>query len=84
MVQAFLAQQLLTPLSKKYSLDLYDKAKGTGGRSSNKKFNKNQSFDYGVQYISPKSIQFKRFIKNLTTKKIVKNWPGRHIFLKYS
>ena len=63
-------------LSKKYSLDLYDKAKGAGGRSSNKKFNKNESFDHGVQYISPKSIQFKRFIKDLINKKIDKNGPG--------
>ena len=68
-------------LSKKYSLDIYDKARGAGGRSSNKKLNNNESFDYGVQYISPKSTKFKRFIKNLTTKKIVKNWPGRHLFL---
>ena len=36
-------------LSKKYSLDVYDKARGAGGRSSNKKFNKNESFDHGVQ-----------------------------------
>ena len=68
-------------LSKKYSLDVYDKARGSGGRSSNKKFNKNESFDHGVQYISPKSIQFKRFIKDLINKKIVKNWPGIHLFL---
>jgi renalase len=68
-------------LSKKYSLDVYDKARGIGGRSSNKKYNKNESFDHGVQYISPKSIEFKRFIKNLITKKIVKNWLGRHVFL---
>jgi predicted NAD/FAD-dependent oxidoreductase len=72
---------IASSLSKKYSLDLYDKARGIGGRSSNKKFNKNESFDHGVQYISPKSIQFKRFIKDLIKKKIVKNWPGRHIFL---
>jgi len=68
-------------LSKKYSLDVYDKARGAGGRSSNKKLNKNESFDHGVQYISPKSIQFKKFIKNLITKKIVKNWTGKHVFL---
>ena len=68
-------------LSKKYSLDVYDKAKGSGGRSSNKKFNKNESFDHGVQYISPKSIKFKRFIRDLINKKIVKNWTGKHIFL---
>ena len=46
-------------LSKKYSLDVYDKAKGAGGRSSNKQLNKNESFDHGTQYISPKSINLK-------------------------
>ena len=68
-------------LSKKYSLDLYDKARGVGGRSSNKKLNKNESFDHGAQYISPKSTKFKKFIKDLINKKIVKSWTGRHIFL---
>ena len=68
-------------LSKKFSLDVYDKARGAGGRSSNKKLNKNESFDHGVQYISPKSIQFKSFIKSLISKKILKKWTGNHIFL---
>ncbi len=68
-------------LSKKYSLDVYDKARGIGGRSSNKKLNKNESFDHGVQYISPKSTPFKKFINNLIKKKIVKKWLGKHIFL---
>jgi renalase len=68
-------------LSKKYSLDVYDKARGVGGRSSNKKLNKNESFDHGLQYISPKSTQFKRFINDLVKKKILKNWVGRHVFL---
>ena len=67
-------------LSKKYSLDVYDKARGAGGRSSNKKFNKNESFDHGVQYISPKSSQFKRFINNLITKKLLKNGQGNIYF----
>ena len=68
-------------LGKKYSLDVYDKARGAGGRSSNKKLNKKESFDHGVQYISPKSAPFKRFINNLIIKKIVKIWEGKHIFL---
>ena len=51
-----------------------------GGRSSNKKLNKNESFDHGVQYISPKSIQFKRFIKNLIQKKLLKS-GRKHLFL---
>ncbi len=68
-------------LSKKYSLDVYDKARGIGGRSSNKKLNKDESFDHGVQYISPKSTLFKKFINNLIKKRIVKKWRGKHIFL---
>ena len=69
-------------LSKKYSLDVYDKARGAGGRSSNKKFNKNESFDHGVQYISPKSSQFKKFINNLIIKKIVKKWLRKTYIFK--
>jgi renalase len=68
-------------LSKKYSLDLFDKARGAGGRASNKKFNKNESFDHGAQYISPKNNQFKKFINTLIVKKIVKKWTGKHVFL---
>ena len=69
-------------LSKKYIVDVYDKARGVGGRASNKKFNLKESFDHGVQYISPKSIKFKRFVDNLISKKILKRWPGKHLFLK--
>ena len=58
-------------LSKKFSLDVYDKARGVGGRSSNKKLNKNESFDHGVQYISPKSDEFKKFIKSLIRVKVL-------------
>jgi renalase len=68
-------------LSKKYSLDVYDKARGAGGRSSNKKFNRNESFDHGAQYISPKTTHFKKFINILIEKKIVKKWLGKHLFL---
>ncbi|MDB9811157.1 NAD(P)-binding protein [Candidatus Pelagibacter sp.] len=68
-------------LSKKFSIDVYDKARGAGGRSSNKKFKKNESFDHGVQYISPKNSHFKKFISDLILKKVLKKWYGRHIFL---
>ena len=49
-------------LSKKYSVKVFDKARGPGGRSSNKRFKNNLSFDHGVQYISPKSKEFTKFI----------------------
>ena len=68
-------------LSKKHSVDLYDKASGLGGRSSFKRLNKAKGFDHGTQYISPKSSAFKKFIKELIKKKVLKNWGGKHLFL---
>jgi len=68
-------------LSKKNSVHIYDKARGPGGRCSFKRLNKSKGFDHGAQYISPKSIRFKKFIENLIKKKILKKWSGKHIFL---
>ena len=69
-------------LSKKNSVDLFDKARGPGGRSSFKRLEKIRGFDHGTQYISPKSAAFKKFVNNLIKKKILKNWSGKHLFLK--
>ena len=66
-------------LSKKYTVHVFDKARGPGGRSSNKKFEKNLSFDHGVQYISPKDKEFSKFIQILVKKKILKTWNGNHL-----
>ena len=66
-------------LSKKYSVHVFDKARGLGGRSSNKRFKNNLSFDHGVQYISPKSKIFTKYIKNLCKNKILKIWDKNHL-----
>jgi predicted NAD/FAD-dependent oxidoreductase len=66
-------------LSKKYSVHVFDKARGAGGRSSNKKLKDNLSFDHGVQYISPKSNIFTKIIKKLLKEKILKTWDGNHL-----
>jgi len=66
-------------LSKKYSVHVFDKARGPGGRSSNKRFRKNLSFDHGVQYISPKTKLFTKYIKKLYKKKILKSWDENHL-----
>ena len=68
-------------LSKKHSIDLFDKARGPGGRSSFKRLDKVKGFDHGTQYISPKSLAFKKFINILIKKKILKKWSGNHLFL---
>ena len=68
-------------LSNKNSVHIYDKARGPGGRSSFKRLKKSKGFDHGAQYISPKTIQFKKFIEKLCKKKILKKWGGKHIYL---
>ena len=68
-------------LSKKHSVDLFDKGRGPGGRSSFKRLNKAKGFDHGTQYVSPKSLIFKKFIQELIKKKVLKNWGGEHQFL---
>ena len=66
-------------LSKKYSVEIFDKARGPGGRASNRRYIKKLSFDHGLQYISPKSNEFKKFILNLKKKNILKEWLGQHL-----
>ena len=66
-------------LSKKYSIEIFDKARGPGGRCSNRRYKDNQSFDHGLQYIAPKSNAFTKFILDLKRKKIIKEWPGNHL-----
>jgi len=66
-------------LTKKYSVEIFDKARGPGGRASNRRYKDNLSFDHGLQYISPKSDLFKKFVLELKKKKIIKEWVGNHI-----
>jgi len=66
-------------LSKKYSVHVFDKARGPGGRSSNKRFKNNLSFDHGVQYISPKSKPFIKYVHKLYKNKILKSWDENHL-----
>ena len=71
-------------LNKKYSVDLYDKARGPGGRSSFKRLDDKIGFDHGTQYISPKSEKFKRFVNQLIKKKSFKKMGWKTLIFKYS
>lgn len=66
-------------LNRKYSLKIIDKARGIGGRSSNRRLNKDLTFDHGVQYISSKTKGFNSFLKRLEKKNFLKEWSGNHI-----
>ena len=68
-------------LNKKYSVKVYEKAKGVGGRSSFKRFKGKIGFDHGLQYLSPRSREFKSFTNKLIRKRVIKLWKGNHEFL---
>ena len=66
-------------LAKNYSVEVFDKARGPGGRASNRRYKSNLSFDHGLQYFSAKSAEFKKILISLKKKKILKDWPGAHL-----
>ena len=68
-------------LNKNFNLEVFEKAKGIGGRSSFKRLKKKIGFDHGLQYLSPKSKVFKKYTRELIRKKILKKWSGNHVFL---
>ena len=70
-------------LSKKYTVEIFDKARGPGGRSSNRKYKNNLNFDHGLQYFNPESKEFKKFILVLKKKKILIEWLGQHLDFKF-
>jgi renalase len=70
-------------LSKKYTVEIFDKARGPGGRSSNRRYKDRLSFDHGLQYISPRTNKFKKFILDLEKKNILKEWFGQHLDLTF-
>ena len=69
-------------LVKKNLVKVFDKANGLGGRSSYKRFKGKIGFDHGLQYISPKSREFKNFTKLLIKKKNIKTMEWKTFFYK--
>ena len=70
-------------LAKKFSVIVIDKARGPGGRASNRRYKHKSSFDHGLQYIAPKNKEFEKFISKLQNNKVVKLWEGNHIDFKF-
>lgn len=66
-------------LAKKNVVKVFDKAKGIGGRASNRRYKHKLCFDHGLQYISPKDPFYKKFINELKKKKVLKTWSGNHL-----
>ncbi len=66
-------------LLKKYKVEIIDKARGVGGRSSNKKIGKGKSFDHGLQYFSSEEKEFNKFLQPYFKLGVLKHWGGNHL-----
>ena len=66
-------------LYKKYSVEVFDKARGPGGRAANRKYKNKISFDHGLQFITPKQSSFKKFLNFLKNIRVIKEWNGNHL-----
>ena len=57
---------------------IFEKSRGPGGRSSTRKVDDIGVFDHGLQYISPKTEEFSKFISSI---KGIKKWQGDFVEL---
>ena len=67
-------------LKKKYSINVHDKARGVGGRSSFKRYKGKIGFDHGLQYLSPRSKQFKSFTNKLIRGPCFRSFKRKYYF----
>ena len=59
-------------------IHIFEKSRGPGGRSSTRKVDDIGVFDHGLQYISPKTEEFSKFISSI---KGIKKWQGDFVEL---
>ena len=69
-------------LSKKYSVHVFDKARGPGGRSSNKRFKNNNNFIYHIKKMKPKCNQCPKCFKLFSKRKEYQLHELQHLQIK--
>ena len=74
---------LADKISRKLDIEIYDKARGVGGRTSNRRF-KNYSFDHGTHEFTAETKKFKSVLLSLKNKGILKKWEGTHLDFSFS
>ena len=62
-------------LKDKYNITIFDKARSVGGRTSTRYF-ENYQFDYGAQFFTAKTDEFKEFCQDLEEKEVIKPWKA--------
>lgn len=59
-------------------ITIFEKARGVGGRMASRSF-ENFTFDFGAQFFTAKTPEFKSFVNDLIDKKIVEKWQANFV-----
>jgi renalase len=60
------------------NIKIFEKARGVGGRMSSRSF-EDFTFDFGAQFFTAKSLEFKNYIAPLIEQKIVEKWQANFV-----
>lgn len=76
------ALSLATKLDDRFDIEIFEKARGVGGRMA-VKYHENFQFDKGTQHFTCRSEEFKDFLQEFIDKDIVKLWHAKFVELDY-
>jgi predicted NAD/FAD-dependent oxidoreductase len=74
-IGAGFASATLSNLINDQNLTVFDKGRGPGGRSSTRRVEGVGNFDHGLQFVSPESLEFGKFLKE-NLRNCIKLWKG--------
>jgi renalase len=69
---------LANQLKEIAEIEIFEKARGCSGRMSSR-YKENFCFDFGAQFFTAKTVEFKEFLLKLSEKNIIKKWCGRFV-----
>jgi len=69
---------LANQLKEIAEIEIFEKARGCSGRMSSR-YKENFCFDFGAQFFTARTTEFKEFLSKLSEKNIVKKWYGRFV-----
>lgn len=68
-----------TLLNHGLEVTIFDKSRGSGGRTATRRAEPNLAFDHGAQYLTVKDPQFEQLVQAWVDEGIVAEWQGRFV-----
>jgi predicted NAD/FAD-dependent oxidoreductase len=65
-----------------FTVTVFEKSRGVGGRMATRRAEDNLSFDHGAQYFTARDSRFKRYVDSWLHDAIVAPWTGRIVVLE--